>query len=67
MTSLPQTRWLYARFDALDANFRMVRKKVSSEAADPSLSRGYAYFGEIEKYHSHLEKFSDLPVAVSVL
>jgi hypothetical protein len=39
---------------------------VSSEAADPSLSSGYAFFGQIKRYYEHLEEHSDLPVEVSV-
>lgn len=58
-------RWLFARFDGIDANFRMVRKKVSSEAADPSLSLGYAYFGEVKKYNEHLVKHGNQVVEVS--
>jgi hypothetical protein len=37
-----------------DANFRMVRKKVSSEEMDPSLSPGFSYFCEVTKYNEHL-------------
>ena len=54
-------------FKALDANFRMVRLKVSSEAADPSLSDGYSYFGEIKKYYAHLEKHAGQIVQVNAL
>jgi len=58
-------RWLYARIHANDANFRMVRKKVSSEAADPSLSHGWAIFSEVTKYYAHLAKYGDQPEEVS--
>jgi hypothetical protein len=32
----------------------MVRKKVSSEEADPTLSPGYSYYCEVKKYNDHL-------------
>jgi hypothetical protein len=38
-----ERRFLYALFLALDANFRMKRKDVSSEADDPSLGDGVAF------------------------
>ncbi|KZP23155.1 hypothetical protein FIBSPDRAFT_952228 [Athelia psychrophila] len=44
---------------AADANFRMVRRKVSSEAADPTLSPGFSYFVEMSKYREHLAKYGD--------
>lgn len=47
-------RWKYALFLALDANFRLKRKSVSSEAVDPSLNRGCAYFVEEGAYKTHL-------------
>jgi hypothetical protein len=50
-------RWLFALFLGKDANFRMVRKKVSSEAADPTLSAGWAIFCEVIKYNDHLAKY----------
>ncbi|KAF7967636.1 hypothetical protein HWV62_33617 [Athelia sp. TMB] len=56
----PETiRYLFALFLGNDANFRMVRKKVSSEAADPSLSEGWSYFCEMTKYRDHLAKYGD--------
>ncbi|KAG1833671.1 hypothetical protein DFJ58DRAFT_869463 [Suillus subalutaceus] len=42
--ALPDKRWLYAQFLAIDANFRLARKNVSSDRIDPGLSRGWAYF-----------------------
>lgn len=35
----------------------MVRLNVSSEAADPSLSRGWSYFVENQAYTEHLAKY----------
>lgn len=37
----------------------MVRKKVSSEEADPTLSPGYSYFVETRKYNAHLAAIGD--------
>ncbi|KAF7965473.1 hypothetical protein HWV62_43305 [Athelia sp. TMB] len=53
------TRFLFGLFLAADANFRMVRMKVSSEAADPSFSPGWSYFCEISKYRAHLAQYGD--------
>ncbi|KAJ7770736.1 hypothetical protein B0H16DRAFT_1306425 [Mycena metata] len=49
-------RFLYALFLALDANFRMRRKKVSSEEKDPSLGDGWSFYCEIAPYYSYLAK-----------
>ena len=59
-------RWLFAQFDANDANFRMVRKKVSSEAADPTLSHGWSFFCEVIKYNAHLATAGIQPEQVSL-
>lgn len=48
-----------------DANFRMVRKKVSSETADPTLSAGWSYFCEITKYHDIVAKAGEQKKEVS--
>jgi hypothetical protein len=40
----PLGRWKYALFLALDANFRLTRKKVSNNIVDPGLSKGWSYF-----------------------
>ncbi|KZP24407.1 hypothetical protein FIBSPDRAFT_1011668, partial [Athelia psychrophila] len=52
-------QYLFALFLGNDANFRMVRKRVSSEAADPTLSQGWSYFCEVTKYREHLAKYAD--------
>ncbi|KAJ7022851.1 hypothetical protein C8F04DRAFT_970965 [Mycena alexandri] len=49
-------RFLYALFLALDANFRMRRKKVSSEEKDLSLGDGWSFYCEIAPYYSYLTK-----------
>ncbi|KAF8131910.1 hypothetical protein EV363DRAFT_1479709 [Boletus edulis] len=47
--------WRHALFVAIDANFRLKRKKVSSDTVDPSLSQGWAYFVEEASYKKYLE------------
>jgi hypothetical protein len=51
-----EKRFLYALFLALDANFRMKRKHVSSEADDPSLGDGIAFFCKVAQYMQHLDE-----------
>jgi hypothetical protein len=50
-------RFLHALFIAIDGNFRLKRKLVSSETLDPGLCRGYAYFVEETAYKQYLESF----------
>jgi hypothetical protein len=45
---------LYTVFLAIDANFRLKRKNVSSDEADPALGNGWAYFVEEKDYKSYL-------------
>lgn len=47
-------RWIYALFLAIDANFRLRRKIVSSDKVDPGLSDGWAFFVEEKEYKKHL-------------
>ncbi|KAG6849154.1 hypothetical protein H0H93_010910 [Arthromyces matolae] len=47
-------RYLYAQFVGIDANFRLKRKHVSSEARDPSLGGGWAFFVEETEYKEHI-------------
>ena len=49
--------WLYRLYLAIDANFRLKRKKVSSDALDPSLNKGCAYFVNPAAYNAHLTTF----------
>jgi hypothetical protein len=58
---------LYTLYLAIDANFRLSRKAVSSEKKDPALFNGKAYFVEEKAYKEHLAKHSDLPQEVSTL
>lgn len=46
--------WLYSLFLAIDANFCVKRRAVSSDETDPSLLQGWAYFVEENSYKSHL-------------
>jgi hypothetical protein len=48
-------RWLYTLFLALDANFRMSRKGVSTKDRDPCLTQGRGYFVEDDGFLAHLE------------
>ncbi|KAJ7030155.1 hypothetical protein C8F04DRAFT_1187110 [Mycena alexandri] len=50
----PSKRFLYALFVAIDANFRMKRKQVSSEESDPDLNKGSAFFSEVHEYMAHV-------------
>jgi hypothetical protein len=50
---------LYALFIALDGNFRLKWKKVSSEERDPSLNDGWGFFVKNWPYQEHLEKHWD--------
>jgi hypothetical protein len=47
-------RFLYALFLGIDANFRLKRKDVSSEAKDPGLNHGWAFYCEVERYMKHV-------------
>jgi hypothetical protein len=44
---------------ALDANLRLKRKHVSSDEADPGLSKGYLYVVEETEYKEHLKKYKN--------
>ncbi|KAJ6468859.1 hypothetical protein C8R45DRAFT_1105497 [Mycena sanguinolenta] len=58
--SAPRSRrFLYALFLAIDANFRMKRKQVSSEEADPGLNDGAAFFSEVKAYMEHVREHWD--------
>lgn len=57
LNCLDCVRWLFSLYIGEDANFRMVRKRVSSEAADPTLSPGWALFCEYIKYNGHISKY----------
>jgi hypothetical protein len=58
-------QWLYSLFLGIDANFKLKRKKVSSENADPSLSRGWSYFVEENQYKAFLNEHGNIPQSKS--
>jgi len=62
MTKLP--RYLHTLFASVDANFRMRRKDVSSDEADPGLSKGWAYFVEDSGYKAHIKQHANDTVPV---
>ncbi|KAG6839651.1 hypothetical protein C0991_000506 [Blastosporella zonata] len=47
-------KFKHALHIGIDANFQMKRKDVSSEALDPGLGDGFAYFVETAPYKEHL-------------
>lgn len=49
-------RFLYALFLAMDANFRLKRKDVSTEEKDPGLGKGWAFFCEVRAYMEHVKR-----------
>lgn len=48
---------MYCLFLAIDANFRLKRKAVSSDAADPSLNDGASFFVNDTKYKGFIKEF----------
>ncbi|KAG2031834.1 hypothetical protein BDR03DRAFT_936192 [Suillus americanus] len=46
--------WLYAVFLAINTNFRLKRRNISSDHADPSLLRGWSYFVKEKEYKAFL-------------
>ncbi|KAG2125960.1 hypothetical protein DEU56DRAFT_872983 [Suillus clintonianus] len=52
--SPPEFQFLYVMFIAIDANFRLVRRNVSSDAVDPGLNHGYTFFVEETGYKGFL-------------
>ncbi|KAG2358779.1 hypothetical protein BDR07DRAFT_1452576 [Suillus spraguei] len=53
--------WLYGLFLAIDANFCLKRRAMSSDKTDPSLSQGWAYFIEEKSYKSYiLDRIGDI-------
>ncbi|KAJ6566718.1 hypothetical protein B0H19DRAFT_1025332 [Mycena capillaripes] len=49
-----EKQFLYALFLAMDANFRLKRKDVSTEEKDPGLGLGWAFFCEVKAYMKHV-------------
>jgi hypothetical protein len=60
-------KYLHTAFLAIDANFRLKRKNVSSHMADPGLSKGWAYFVEETAYKSHLANYKSEKELVRII
>ncbi|KAJ7475064.1 hypothetical protein B0H11DRAFT_1728060 [Mycena galericulata] len=54
-----EDRYLYILYIAIDACFRLKRRLVSSEAKDPGLGSGWAYFTEDAPYRKYLLSVTD--------
>jgi Kyakuja-Dileera-Zisupton transposase len=54
-------QWLYTLFVGIDANFKLKRRKVSSEKVDPSFSKGWSYFVEEQPYKLFLDEHGNQP------
>ncbi|KAG9312832.1 hypothetical protein JVU11DRAFT_6252 [Chiua virens] len=52
-----ESRWLYCMFLALDANFQLKCKNVSSKDVNPGLGDGWVYFVEDHTYKEYLSKW----------
>ncbi|KAG6372035.1 hypothetical protein JVT61DRAFT_8738 [Boletus reticuloceps] len=63
--SLTIHSWIYTLFIAIDANFRLKRKTVSSNQADPGLNHGWAYFVEEGSYKKYLAQHASVLQEVS--
>ncbi|KAJ7820776.1 hypothetical protein B0H14DRAFT_2599756 [Mycena olivaceomarginata] len=55
----PELRGLYIMFIAIDACFRLKHRLVSSEAKDPGLGTGWAYFVEDAPFRKYLLSVTD--------
>ncbi|KAH6904562.1 hypothetical protein BKA70DRAFT_1507015 [Coprinopsis sp. MPI-PUGE-AT-0042] len=58
----PDKRFLFQLFLAMDANFRLKHKNISTDEHDPGLNRGYAYFVEETKFKEFPQEFAGLIV-----
>jgi hypothetical protein len=58
-SSLTWNRFLYCIFLAIDACFRLKRKKISSWSADPSIQDGWAYFTRSGPYTEFVETLGE--------
>ncbi|KAF8449520.1 hypothetical protein L210DRAFT_3641113 [Boletus edulis BED1] len=54
-----EKEWLYGLFVAINANFWLKRRAVSKDAVDPSLSGGWSYFVEEQRYKQYLSEHSN--------
>ncbi|KAF9552469.1 hypothetical protein CPC08DRAFT_738160 [Agrocybe pediades] len=53
-SALPETKFLYAVFICLDANFRLKNQLVSNYSQDPGLGIGWVYMLPREPYESYI-------------
>ncbi|KAJ6518389.1 hypothetical protein DFH09DRAFT_1331989 [Mycena vulgaris] len=51
-----EKQFLFALFLAMDANFHLKRKDVSTEEKDPGLGMDWAFFCEVKAYMVHVKK-----------
>ncbi|RXW11828.1 hypothetical protein EST38_g14025, partial [Candolleomyces aberdarensis] len=55
-----ETSYIHALNISVDANFRLKRKDISNDRADPGLSQGFSYFVDSEGFqqflHQHMEE-----------
>ncbi|KAG2037090.1 hypothetical protein BDR03DRAFT_934153 [Suillus americanus] len=56
----PGNRWIYSLFLAIDANFRLKQRLVSSDDRDPGLSQGWGYFVKESNYKAYLQENASL-------
>ncbi|KAJ7248075.1 hypothetical protein C8J57DRAFT_1673431 [Mycena rebaudengoi] len=56
-----EQKFLYALFVAMDANFRLKRKDVSTEEKDPGLGPGWAFYCDVKEYMGHVDKYGKQP------
>ena len=59
LTMLLTNRYIYSQVCLEDANMRLSHKYVSSEACDPGLGTGLAYFVADAPYEEHLKKYGN--------
>ncbi|KAJ2928397.1 hypothetical protein H1R20_g8687, partial [Candolleomyces eurysporus] len=52
-----EEQWIHALFLAIDANFHLRRKNVSSDEKDPGFNRGFAYIIEEFAYKEYLKMY----------
>lgn len=57
MSNMVPCSFLDTLFVAIDANFRLKRKNVSSHESDPGLSKGLSYFVEDTRYREHIKNY----------
>lgn len=56
--TLTYIRWIYSVFLAIDANFRLKRRVISTDSKDPGLSNGWGYFVDERRYKDYLANSS---------